>query len=172
MVVADERRFHGVHELAEVGLIGGNGIALSPQLLVVRVSGKQIDVGQVHRIAFPQMRHQPAQGREITGARFVRDEVIIQRRMLTNAVDQGIEFLTLRRVFERGGRQQRILQLGSQTMAVDKIQVLFAAPDQIPSTIGHLLGNSLGHGRSSPISHDGRAHLPPSVTCQVRGPPG
>ena len=80
--------------------------------------------------------------------------------MLGDAGHQGVEFLPLGRVVQRGWRKKPVLEQGPQAVALDQIEVLLRAPHQVEAAVGHLLGHGIGHGGARPVGDDRRADLP------------
>ena len=160
VIVADEAGLHDVHVLAQMLAVGGDGVAFGAKLIVARIGGEQVDVGQMGRIAFAQIGDELAQRRKVRRAGLVGDEIIVKRRVMANAGDQRIQLLALRGILQRGRREQAVGELGAQAVPLRHIQFLLPAPDQVEAALGHLGRGGVGHGRPAPVGDDGRAHLP------------
>ena len=169
VVVADQGGLDHSEVLAEVFAIGGDRVPLRAKLLVARIGGEQVDVGQVRRITLAQVRHESAQAAEGRGAGLVRDGVAVQGRMLVDAGYQGVEFPSPFRVVQRPRREQRVAKLRAKAVSSGHVQFLLAAPDEIPAAIGHLSGDRVGQRRARPVGDDGRAYLPPRDSPSLRG---
>ena len=98
IVVADQRRLDHVDIPAEVF-----GVRADAELLLRCVRWKEVDVGHVGRITLAQVGHQAAQDGKMGRARLVDNEVIIERRVFADAIDQRVELRFLRRVVQRFG---------------------------------------------------------------------
>ena len=59
VVVADECGLHLLDEKAQVLLVGGDNVALVSKLLVAGVGRKEVDVGEVRRVALAQVGNEP-----------------------------------------------------------------------------------------------------------------
>ena len=77
MIVTDEAGLHDVHVLPQMLAVGGDGVAFGAKLIVARIGGEQVDVGQMGRITFAQVGDELAQRREVGRAWLVGDEIIV-----------------------------------------------------------------------------------------------
>jgi hypothetical protein len=80
--------------------------------------------------------------------------------MVTDPGDECIQLLTLAGIVQTVRRQESVLQLCSQAVPLDQVEVLLRAPNQVPAAFSHLPGDGISHRRTSPIGDNRHADLP------------
>lgn len=124
----------------------------------------------MRRVALAQVGDQSAECRELFCVRLIGDEIGIEGRVRAHTGDERIQFLAFGWHVEVGGVEERVVQLGPQTVALGDIQFGFAAPNHVPAALGHLLGGGIGHGRAGPVGDDRLADVPGGRWWGVGGP--
>ena len=175
MIVADEVGFDGFDEplqvfavtqhgavvranpgkvlgITDTGAVGGVGA--HTELLLVGVSGKQVDVGKVGGITLAQVGHQPAKRSKSPRAGLVGQIIGFHRGMRLHPRDQGIEFSPFGRVVQHVRVQEVAGEHRTQAVALRGVQAVRRGPGKIEPLGGDPREGFIRGGRRAPESDD------------------